>query len=259
MPPCSRCRMLQDGGCSAHALARKSLNRPIERPPIGACMIPIVEGYLREIQAGMSVLEVGCGTWDAVRSHCRKVGAYYDAIDSEVDYYGEPAIATRIENLSDLSFVDEAFDVVIGTQCMEHWAENGCSLRWGLHQCFRVCKHGGKVMLNVPIHYHGTRHFLLGDIGSIQRLFETYSTQVTLEEWGNPPDPLPPFYTYEHYWPLVGKHAYNLDIKAVKDRPMRQDSPRRWRLNRFLSRMVNYPLSFNMYRLLCKLGIIRSL
>src|SRR5436190_1895119 len=100
MPACAACRMLQGSDCRAFTIAQQTLGREISPPPIGACMIPIVEGYLAHIQPGMRVLEIGCGTWDWVLRRCQAVGAHYEAIDTAAEYSGKPVIATRIENLA---------------------------------------------------------------------------------------------------------------------------------------------------------------
>ena len=118
MPPCARCDMLKANQCSALTRAKETLGRPLPPPPLGACMIPIVESYLSMIEEGTRILDVGCGSWNLIRSHCEKIGAHYEGIDVQPDYFGEKVIATRIENLQELSFPDDHFDVVIGNQIL---------------------------------------------------------------------------------------------------------------------------------------------
>ena len=120
--------------------------------------------------------------WDRIKSHCERVGRRIEAIDIDTEYFGKKTNATRIENLAELSFGDDEFDFVIGNQSMEHWAEHGCTLGFGLYQCFRVCKPGGKVLLNVPIHFHGTSEFMLGKLGRLGRLFARFSNTVRMEK-----------------------------------------------------------------------------
>jgi SAM-dependent methyltransferase len=246
--------MLENGACAASALAVAELKRPMAPPPIGACMIPIVEDYCALIKKGMSVLEIGCGSWGKVRAACEKAGAHYDGVDAQGDYYGEEVVATRVENLADLSFPDEAFDLVIATQSMEHWAEHGCDTQWGLRQAFRVCRTGGKVLLNVPIHFHGTAPFLLGDLDAIKELFAPFSAQASFEKWGDPPGPIAPYTVYDDYPALRGKHAYILDVRAVKDKPVPQDLSNLGLTGR-AAQLVYYPFSYNWHRLLSKLGL----
>jgi SAM-dependent methyltransferase len=253
MPRCLDCTMRSGDRCTAHALAQQALRRPLEPPPLGACMLPIVEGYLALIQPGMRVLEVGCGSWDRVRRHCAQVGAHYEGIDTEAAYFGVQSGATRLENLAALSFADDCFDRVIGTQTMEHWAEHGCTLDWGLYQCFRVCRPGGQVLLNVPIHFHGTRPFMLGDLGALRRKLAPFSAQVLLEKWGSPADPLPPHYAHPGYARLRHRPAYVLDIRAVKDRPLPRGYSNRWGMSGRVSQVFNYPLGYNVHRVLRRL------
>jgi len=221
-------------------------------------MIPIVENYLAFIKPGMRVLEIGCGSWDLVRNYTQDIGAHYEGIDTQTEYFGRKTVATRIQNLACLSFPNEHFDVVIGSQTMEHWAEHGCSLRWGLHQCFRVCKPNGLVLMNVPIHYHGTHQFMLGRLKVLDSLFALFSDTVSFERWGRPARPLPPLYPYPGYWGLRHKPAYVLDIKATKDRPLPSGAHNRLAPSGRLAQVINYPFSYNVYRVACKTGLQRG-
>jgi SAM-dependent methyltransferase len=234
-------------------LARVELARPLPPPPLGACMLPIVEGYLKEVRAGDVVLDVGCGSWDRIKDHCERVGARYEAIDIDTEYFGKKTNATRIENLAELSFGDDEFDFVIGNQSMEHWAEHGCTLGFGLYQCFRVCKPGGKVLLNVPIHFHGTSEFMLGKLRRLKRLFARFSNTVRMEKWGAPCEPIPDYYPHPGYWRLRGKAAYVLSIEAVKDRPLPPRCSSAFGFRGRLAQLVRYPASYNVYRVLHKL------
>ena len=47
---CLQCAMYGGTVCKAAALARAELNRPLPPAPLGSCMLPIVEGYLKKIQ-----------------------------------------------------------------------------------------------------------------------------------------------------------------------------------------------------------------
>lgn len=249
--------MLKDDGCSAYPIAVQTLGRTLPPPPLGACMIPIVEQYLPLIRENMQVLDVGCGSWNRIERHCAAVGARYEAIDVQSEYYGKPVVATRLENLRHLSFEDERFDVVVGNQTMEHWGENGCTARWGLYQCFRACKTGGRVLMNVPIHYHGTRAFMLGRIEGICRLFAAFSDDVRLERWGYPSAPLPPLFPHGGYWRLRQKPAFVLDIQTVKDRPLPAGVNNRGACRGRLAELLNYPPSYNLFRVLRKVGLCK--
>src|SRR5450432_2615161 len=115
MPACKDCRKLANGQCQAYEQAQTVLKRTeaLQPPPLGACMLPIVEDYLAYIKPGMRVLDVGCGTWDWIKQHCASVGAHYEGIDVRTEYFGIKTIATRLENLAALSYPDDDFDIVI--------------------------------------------------------------------------------------------------------------------------------------------------
>lgn len=252
MVACSDCSKLQGTVCTAYLQAQAVLGRSLPPPPLGACELPIVESYMQQIQPGMTVLDIGCGSWDWIKTHCETVGAMYEGIDTQAEYFGKKTIATRIENLAELSFADTTFDLVIGNQTMEHWAEYGCSLTWGLYQCFRVCKPGGQVLMNVPIHFHGTRTFMLGQLEHLQALFAPFSNHVTFTKWGIPSAPIPDLYPHPGYWQLKHKPAYILDIRAMKDKPLPTGYHNRFASEGRLAQVWNYPLSYNLFRLFRK-------
>jgi SAM-dependent methyltransferase len=255
MPKCSDCIKLSGKQCQAYDQARAVLHRELPPPPLGACPIAIVERYVQLIGPGMRVLEIGCGSWDWIRRRCVEVEAQYEGIDSQDEYFGRKTVATRLENLAQLSFPNESFDIVVGTQTMEHWAEHGCTIEWGLYQCFRVCKPRGNVFMNVPIHFHGTREFMLGDLTTLRRAFAAFSNQVSFESWGYPPDQLQPTFPYTGFWPLVRRPAYVLDIRAVKDRSLPEGYNNRGAWTGRLAELFNYPVSYNVYRVLRKVGL----
>ncbi len=215
-------------------------------------MIPIVEDYVRLIQPGMRVLEVGCGSWEAIKTGCARAGASYEGVDLIEEYAGHKVVATRFEGVQDLSYPDDFFDIVLGNQTMEHWSENGCATALGLYQCFRVCRFGGLVCMNVPIHFHGTSPFLLGRIQAIHALFGQFSGAVRYETWGYPSWPLEPHLAHPNYWRLRQRAAYVLDIVATKDRPVPRQFRKGWPLRGRAAQVFRYPLSYNIYRVLTK-------
>jgi SAM-dependent methyltransferase len=247
--------MLAGDRCQAYDRARKLLEREFPPHPFGGCVLPIVEGYLPLIERGMRVLEIGPGTWDLIQRHCRRVGAEWEGVDASAEYYGRKTIATRIENLAELSFADEQFDLVCGNQTIHQWGEHGCSFPWGLYQCFRVCKPGGRVCMNFPVHFQGTWEFLLGDTDEIRRVFGLFSDQVVLYRWGDPAEPLPQYFAHPRYGRLKRRPAYIIDVQALRDRPlpqgMRNDAPASgWR-----TALRVYPLTYNVHRLLKRVGL----
>ena len=258
MPACRDCHWRDGDVCRAHERAKEELKRPLPPPPTGACTVAIVESYLPLIRPGMSVLEIGCGTWSRIKDHCDAVGADYHGLDVLAEYYGIPTIATRLENLAALSYADESFDIVVGNQTMEHWGEHGCTLEWGLYQCFRVTKKEGLVLLNVPIHFHGTKEFVHGHLDVLSALFSRFSNTVIMESWGNPTDPLPAYYPHPDFPALRGKPAYVLDIRASRDR---EEWPRVSNVFGFhgkLAQVFHYSASYNLYRLKKKLQGLRG-
>jgi len=247
MVACADCSQLIDGACAAHAQLAATLGRDLPPAPLGGCVLPIVEQYAALITRGMRVLEIGCGSWSRLRAHCASVGAHWDGIDAVTEYFGSPVVATRVENLAALSFETDRFDVVAGSQSMEHWAEHGCDIDFGLWQCFRVCKPGGRVWMNVPLHFHGTRDFLYGDLDRLRARFAPYTSQLEVERWGHPSTPLPAHDLHTIHPSIIGSPAHILDLRAVKDRPLPR-APDNLGLTGRRARLLYWPLRFLVRR-----------
>ncbi len=111
--------------------------------------------------------------------------------------------------------------------------------------------------MNVPIHYHGTRAFMLGRIDELRRLFAEFSGSVRLERWGDPCAPLPPLFPHGGYWPLRRKPAYVLDIEAVRDRPLPAGVGNRGASRGRLAELLNCPPSYNLFRVLRRAGLCK--
>jgi SAM-dependent methyltransferase len=212
MPDCQDCARLTDGKCSAYLAEWVVL--PVNS--VRACVVAISEEYCRLIQPGMRVLEIGCGTWSPIQQHCAKLGVSWEGIDASDMYFGERTIATRIESVEALSFEDESFELVIGNQTLEHWNESGCRPEIGIWQCFRVCKVGGRVLMNVPIHFHGSRIFVEGDMAAIDGLFRPFSSEVKLEPWRKRSAPLSAVYLNQGYRVTGEPVSYTLDVRATR-------------------------------------------
>ncbi len=256
MTPCIQCKMLVDNKCQGHKIAQEKMKRTFPPYPLGGCIIPIVESYRQYIKPGTRILDVGCGSWTYLRDYCEQVGAHYEGIDVAEEYFGEQTVATRLENLAELSFDDEMFDLVIGNQTMEHWAEYGCTLQWGLFQCNRVLKNSGRLCLNVPIHYHGTKEFMLGQLDTIRQLLEPFSSSISLTKWGTPSAPVDEVYPYPGYWELRNNPAFILDIQCIKNKELPSRYNNKGAYHGRVAQVMNYPLSYNMYRVLRKFGLL---
>ncbi len=253
---CRNCRMRLHDKCLGYREFSRQQPRDLPPEPFSGCIIPIVEGYIAQIKSGHRVLEIGCGSWSAIKDHCDMVGAHYEGIDGSAQYMGIPTVATRVENLAKLSFQDKSFDFVIGNQTMEHWAEYGCPTEWGLYQCFRVAKEGGSVFLNVPIHFHGVKPFITGDVEKIKEMFKDFAEYVLIDSWAKTTEPLPAFFAHPAYGPLANAHAYTIDIRAIRGNGPLLAPTRGIGWTGLMALLVNYPFGYLLYQLKKRISCI---
>lgn len=179
-------------------------------------------------------------------------------IDAQQEYQGKPTIATRIETVASLSYPDETFDFVIGNQTLEHWNEFGDCPKLGLWQCFRVCKPGGTVLLNVPIRLHGSRIFVEGDMDAIRELFLPFSSEVELVAWRRESHPLPAVDFLKDCRSLGPGNSYVLDIRAKRTNwPVPR--PRKYFFrSRLIRELLDHRWSYLLYKAKRKISAIAN-
>jgi ubiquinone/menaquinone biosynthesis C-methylase UbiE len=104
------------------------------------------------VPAPRRVLDVGCGTGYALRQLARRLPAAQelagiDAAPQMVEVAGQLAgdqrLAFGLGTAERLPFPDAAFDLVISTTSVDHWADQGA----GIAECGRVLAPGGYLVL----------------------------------------------------------------------------------------------------------------
>jgi len=135
------------------------------------CQRSICESFYTKID-NMDVLEVGCGTKEkgglikkiVEVNNCRWTGIDIKKTD----------LATYVASVNNMPFADKSFDWVIGSQTIEHWKNPKKALK----EINRVLKDNGTISLTAPIHLHGTRNFVSGNINKIEKLFTSSGLDV---------------------------------------------------------------------------------
>jgi len=96
-----------------------------------------------------------------------------------------------------MPFEDDMFDWVMSFSSIEHWGERGDTVEGGLREVYRVLKPGGKMLIHVPLFWHGDKLFLLGSVDAIKRIFESFTWKmISFEEWRLEYEPLPAYRGY---------------------------------------------------------------
>ncbi len=107
-----------------------------------------------QVQKNESILDIGCGTGEAARYAAKLSGANGSVygVDCEAKLLlkaqkldPQSSVKWLETELSNLPFVDEEFDAVIGSQIYQFLFNRDLALR----ECHRVLKPGGRMVLNI--------------------------------------------------------------------------------------------------------------
>lgn len=171
-----------------------------------ACICASTELHLRNVRDAL-VLEVGCGESSFARAVVEAAGGRWVGLDARPGKGGKRSVRSIAGRVQRLPFRSEGFDVVCGTQTIEHWTDpatpdSAADPTVFLEEIFRVLKPGGWIYFDAPIHLHGSIEFVRGDLAAIRRRFASHAWQnLRMLTWRRVHTPLAP-----HYAPDV-EHA----------------------------------------------------
>lgn len=180
--------------------------------PIRKCVNTLLD-QLRPTFKEKKVLEIGCGVNRTTRSIIQESGGHWFGIDPRSS---RRVNATHIGKAEEMPFFEnEEFDIIIASQTMEHW-ENTEALERGLKEMYRVLKPGGYLNVDVPIHSHGHRYFIRGELDNIKALFNLVPWgKLLLEEWRHNYEPLEPYKAWKEKWTKVIKESSRQETPSV--------------------------------------------
>ncbi len=202
-----------------------------EGSPVRKCVIAINRKLLAELnatRARIRVLEIGCGSWSPIKEGVSGLVEWH-GIDVQRVIRGKPTVATAIASVEEMPYPDEYFDFVYGNQSAEHWFEYGVTFERALAEISRVLKTGAPLHLNLPVHLHGNKVFLRGELDAFLGRLDPAAWDVEcVEEWRKDPSPLPAYAPWRNsvimssaLWPRRPDTAWILNVKARKRSTLR--------------------------------------
>ena len=123
-----------------------------------------------------TVLEVGCGDWPYAKNILEKGGNCWGGLDMV------KGVAQLKGSVGCIPFWDDTFDLVLCTQCFEHFFEYGISFKKALGEIHRVLKPNGLLMLNTCVQNHGHPLLVNGDLKAVKELFAKEDWDIKLFE-----------------------------------------------------------------------------
>jgi SAM-dependent methyltransferase len=204
-----------------------------------SCITASTELHLCETRDAL-VLEVGCGESGFTRAVIEASGGRWIGLDARPGKAGKRSVRSIAGRAQHLPFASASFDVVCGTQTLEHWTDpatpdSAKDPRVFLDEIQRVLKPGGWIYFDAPVHLHGSAEFVRGDLGAIRRWFTLHPWQdVRMLAWRRVHAPLAPHFApaleharWEQFLPelsqveraaIARKPAWILAIRAKKPR-----------------------------------------
>jgi SAM-dependent methyltransferase len=178
MPACQDCSSFQT--CQTLDVALKEAKK--------ACDNAIFAKHLPDMDG--EILEVGHGV---LRTYARRLGRRgktWKGIDPR--WPDNIRVGHYEGSASKIPFPDNSQDWVFSFASIEHWYEYGESPQDGISEIHRVLKSGGKMLLSIPIHYHGDDLFYYGKEEQIAKLCKMSDWKsINWEPWRREYDPLP--------------------------------------------------------------------
>lgn len=209
MPDCKQCAWLIDKKCTGPELKqRNSL-------PIRKC----INAYLMECCENLAdcnrLLEVGVGANKNLRDICKKKNIEWHGADPR--WKTEPNKQRYGYPVHDMPFIDQQFDCVFASQCMEHW-EPRSDISAGLREIHRILRVGGLLFVDVPMGYHGGKAFIDGNIDAIVHKFDSTMWKLDYHTRRRNYEPLEPWYEkrVRKNPPSNARSAWILAIEAVR-------------------------------------------
>lgn len=185
MPACRECEWFDEATFSCRMEARS-------RKPNRACTDAIFYKHGPSMRG--EILEVGHGVCRVYRRYLLSRGLRWKGIDPR--WPDDPRNHRWQATVSHIPFPDCSQDWVFCLNCMEHWEEYGDSLADGMRELHRIVKPGGKLLITVPIYWHGGDEFYFCRLKEIESLFDTKWTDTHFEAWRRDHVPLQP----HHFW-----------------------------------------------------------
>lgn len=173
MPICKNCQWFNKEIPDCHAPGYQSELRRVTL--IRRCIFGAITENLDLISG--KVLEVGHGKVFFLRKRVYAKGSVWYGVEPRWPG-GKPKSRMFDGTVSKMPFENEFFDCVYVSQNMEHWHERGDTIESGLKEIYRVLKPSGLLFIDVPIHSHGSKIFIIGNTNEIKKIFDKTKWEI---------------------------------------------------------------------------------
>jgi len=172
------------------------------RVPFGSrlrsCITASTEYHLRDAK-GLRILEIGCGESSFARSVIEELGGTWIGLDQRAGKGSAASVRSIAARIPEIPFLDSSLDGIFGIQTIEHWEDiftpGDLTYAQALDDIWRALKPGGWAYFDAPIHLHGAKPFIRGDLKAIHAIFEESKwSNVKLTGWRRQTAPLKPHF-----------------------------------------------------------------
>jgi SAM-dependent methyltransferase len=173
MPICRKCQWFNKDVSDCHAPGYDSELRRVTL--MRRCIFGAITENLNLING--KVLEVGHGKVFFLRKRVKRKKSFWYGLEPRWAG-GEPQNKMFDGTVSKMPFDNTFFDCVVCSQSIEHWHEFGDTIESGLKEIYRVLKPSGLLFIDVPIHSHGSRIFIIGNMNEIKNIFDKTKWEI---------------------------------------------------------------------------------
>lgn len=191
-----------------------------------SCITASTEYHLRS-GTGLRILEIGCGESSFARSVIEDLGGTWIGLDQRAGKGAAASVRSIAARIPEIPFLDNSLDGIFGIQTIEHWEDiftpGDLTYAQALDDIWRALKPGGWAYFDAPVHLHGAKPFIRGDLKAIRNIFETDKwCNIKLTGWRRRTAPLKPHFApkaeSDRWLEVLGQDAEQ-EVSDLKQKP----------------------------------------
>lgn len=191
-----------------------------------SCITASTEYHLRSA-TGLRILELGCGESSFARVVIEELGGTWVGLDQRAGKANVASVRSIAARIPEIPFLENSLDGIFGIQTIEHWEDiftpGDLTYEQALDDIWRALKPGGWIYFDAPVHLHGAKPFIRGDLKAIHAIFDPDKwCNIKLTSWRHQTGPIKPHFApkgeSDRWLQVFGSDAQD-EVDALKENP----------------------------------------